>query len=132
MRISDWSSDVCSSDLVLTVTPAPLTVAANDLNRIYDGTAFAGNGVSYSGFVGGQDASVLGGSLIYGGSAQGAVDAGSYTIEVSGLSSGNYAIRSEEHTSELQSLMRISYAVFCLKKKNENPQAHHSILHIYA
>src|SRR3546814_5855095 len=32
------------------------------------------------------------------------------------------AIRSEEHTSELQSLMRISYAVFCLKKKNKNTQ----------
>src|SRR3546814_6638489 len=31
--------------------------------------------------------------------------------------------RSEEHTSELQSLMRISYAVFCLKKKNENKKA---------
>src|SRR3546814_8087776 len=31
-------------------------------------------------------------------------------------------IRSEEHTSELQSLMRISYAVFCLKKKNTNKQ----------
>src|SRR3546814_6195669 len=30
--------------------------------------------------------------------------------------------RSEEHTSELQSLMRISYAVFCLKKKNNNTQ----------
>src|SRR3546814_9814816 len=30
--------------------------------------------------------------------------------------------RSEEHTSELQSLMRISYAVFCLKKKNQNQQ----------
>src|SRR3546814_3279689 len=30
--------------------------------------------------------------------------------------------RSEEHTSELQSLMRISYAVFCLKKKNDNEQ----------
>src|SRR3546814_1325163 len=30
-------------------------------------------------------------------------------------------IRSEEHTSELQSLMRISYAVFCLKKKNKQP-----------
>src|SRR3546814_9555474 len=29
-------------------------------------------------------------------------------------------LRSEEHTSELQSLMRISYAVFCLKKKNNN------------
>src|SRR3546814_4652163 len=37
------------------------------------------------------------------------------------------ALRSEEHTSELQSLMRISYAVFCLKKKNEatTPQHHH-------
>src|SRR3546814_6994637 len=32
-----------------------------------------------------------------------------------------FAIRSEEHTSELQSLMRISYAVFCLKKKNITP-----------
>src|SRR3546814_4052837 len=31
----------------------------------------------------------------------------------------SHAIRSEEHTSELQSLMRISYAVFCLKKKNK-------------
>src|SRR3546814_4678720 len=31
-----------------------------------------------------------------------------------------YRWRSEEHTSELQSLMRISYAVFCLKKKNRN------------
>src|SRR3546814_6571000 len=32
--------------------------------------------------------------------------------------------RSEEHTSELQSLMRISYAVFCLKKKKKNNQSH--------
>src|SRR3546814_3640469 len=32
------------------------------------------------------------------------------------------ALRSEEHTSELQSLMRISYAVFCLKKKNDNKE----------
>src|SRR3546814_5272596 len=31
---------------------------------------------------------------------------------------GRIAVRSEEHTSELQSLMRLSYAVFCLKKKN--------------
>src|SRR3546814_4012855 len=38
--------------------------------------------------------------------------------------------RSEEHTSELQSLMRISYAVFCLKKKNNlNLQYHHRLLH---
>src|SRR3546814_1850534 len=33
---------------------------------------------------------------------------------------GGYLVRSEEHTSELQSLMRNSYAVFCLKKKNED------------
>src|SRR3546814_11416758 len=33
-----------------------------------------------------------------------------------------HAFRSEEHTSELQSLMRISYAVFCLKKKKKRPQ----------
>src|SRR3546814_3821512 len=35
---------------------------------------------------------------------------------------GAAVVRSEEHTSELQSLMRISYAVFCLKKKNPNNQ----------
>src|SRR3546814_8765052 len=35
-----------------------------------------------------------------------------------------HAIRSEEHTSELQSLMRISYAVFCLKNKNTHKQHH--------
>src|SRR3546814_5929317 len=36
-----------------------------------------------------------------------------------------YALRSEEHTSELQSLMRISYAVFCLKKKKQRPKQHY-------
>src|SRR3546814_3127203 len=34
----------------------------------------------------------------------------------------NPCLRSEEHTSELQSLMRISYAVLCLKKKNKSPR----------
>src|SRR3546814_3465603 len=37
-------------------------------------------------------------------------------------------VRSEEHTSELQSLMRISYAVFCLKKKKKTRPSHHSFL----
>src|SRR3546814_6496258 len=36
---------------------------------------------------------------------------------------GDRQVRSEEHTSELQSLMRISYAVFCLKKKKKNDRA---------
>src|SRR3546814_5161634 len=40
-------------------------------------------------------------------------------------------LRSEEHTSELQSLMRISYAVFCLKKKKPNNPIHQYILKIY-
>src|SRR3546814_5674024 len=39
-----------------------------------------------------------------------------------------YSLRSEEHTSELQSLMRISYAVFCLKNKKNNHNKRH-ILH---
>src|SRR3546814_4103280 len=42
-------------------------------------------------------------------------------------SSSSPMIRSEEHTSELQSLMRISYAVFCLKKKRN--KSHHHIIH---
>src|SRR3546814_5160543 len=37
--------------------------------------------------------------------------------------------RSEEHTSELQSLMRISYAVFCLKKKNHTTPKHYKTIH---
>src|SRR3546814_2103995 len=41
------------------------------------------------------------------------------TASVAALGAGYSPTRSEEHTSELQSLMRISYAVFCLKKKNK-------------
>src|SRR3546814_8344471 len=41
---------------------------------------------------------------------------------VTGIENDMALIRSEEHTSELQSLMRVSYAVFCLKKKNNNHQ----------
>src|SRR3546814_8943319 len=48
-----------------------------------------------------------------------------YGFESNSLSS--FAIlRSEEHTSELQSLMRISYAVFCLNKKKQKKQTNHS------
>src|SRR3546814_7805704 len=52
----------------------------------------------------------------------GPVDAGSADIVVEILRAGNAVTRSEEHTSELQSLMRISYAVFCLKKKKHLKQ----------
>src|SRR3546814_1530985 len=44
-------------------------------------------------------------------------------------SAATVAKRSEEHTSELQSLMRISYAVFCLKKKKQHPHKTHANTH---
>src|SRR3546814_5172489 len=45
---------------------------------------------------------------------------GAYSARACSLGHARWAKRSEEHTSELQSLMRISYAVFCLKKKKKN------------
>jgi filamentous hemagglutinin family protein len=81
------------ADGSLTVNPAALTITANGFSKIYDGLAYSGgNGVGYSGLVNGEGVGVLGGSLGYGGSAQGAVNAGSYAITPSGLTSSNYAI----------------------------------------
>lgn len=78
---------------ILTVAPAPLTVTAGNAAKTYDGIPYSGgNGASYSGFVNGQTASALGGVLAFGGTSQGAVNAGSYTIVPSGLASGNYSI----------------------------------------
>src|SRR3546814_8352240 len=52
---------------------------------------------------------------------QGADDAGDGAEDTGLLAAwGQRRVRSEEHTSELQSLMRISYAVFCLKKNNQH------------
>src|SRR3546814_1272147 len=48
------------------------------------------------------------------------IDEDGRDVEPGSGTAGRLAVRSEEHTSELQSLMRISYAVFCLKKKNKN------------
>ena len=77
----------------LTVNKAALTVTANNDSKTFDGNAYSGgNGVSYSGFVNSETASVLSGSLSYGGTSQGAVNAGTYAITVSGLTSGNYDI----------------------------------------
>ena len=79
----------------LLITPAHLTVTANDQTRTYDGTAFSGgNGVTYAGFVNGENPGVLGGTLGYGGDSQGArnVRNGGYAITPEGYSSNNYAI----------------------------------------
>jgi hypothetical protein len=51
-----------------------------------------GNGVTYNGFVNGQNSSVLSGSLAFGGNSQGAMNVGTYAIIPSGQTSSNYAI----------------------------------------
>ena len=93
---SGFSSDnyaITYVDGTLNIGKAALTVTANNAHKTYDGLAWSGgNGVSYSGFVNGEDPSVLGGTLTYGGTSQGATHAGSYGLGASGYSSGNYAI----------------------------------------
>jgi hypothetical protein len=75
------------------ITRAGLTVTASGDSRTYNGTVYSGGaGVTYSAFANGESASVLGGTLIYGGTSQTARNAGSYTIAASGLTSGNYTI----------------------------------------
>ena len=82
-----------------TITPAPLTITANNASLIYNAQAYSGvNGVTYNGFVDGQTAAVLGGALTYGGSSQGALNVGSYTLTPGGLASGNYAITYDSGT----------------------------------
>ncbi|MGJ1385487.1 MBG domain-containing protein [Sphingobacterium spiritivorum] len=74
------------------VTKKLLTVTANDFSKTYDGIAYSGgNGVSYSGFALGEGPSVLDGALEYGGSAQGAINTGNYSITPSGLTATNYS-----------------------------------------
>ena len=75
----------------LTIDRAALTISAN-ASKTYDGLAFSGGSVAYSGFMNGETASVLLGTLSYGGTAQGAVNAGRYSLTASGLSSANYVI----------------------------------------
>ena len=75
------------------ITPVPLNITANGDSKIYNGAAYSGgNGVTYTSFVGGESAADLGGALSYGGSSQGAVNVGAYTITPGGQSSTNYAI----------------------------------------
>src|SRR3546814_3543263 len=107
MRISDWSSDVCSSDLRL--------YGEKDVRRLR--------------FI--MRARALGFTIEEIRGLLTLVDGGTQTcVEVKARTELHLADvrakiadlrrRSEEHTSELQSLMRISYAVLCLKKKKQN------------
>src|SRR3546814_7984616 len=99
MRISDWSSDVCSSDL---------------LNRKYGDAVQPATGPIRADLLGNMWAQEWG--KIYDVVAPpGSGDLGYDVTDL--LVANKYDPRSEEHTSELQSLMRISSAVFCLKKQ---------------
>src|SRR3546814_5239356 len=114
MRISDWSSDVCSSDLKDVIFDIDVEGGLR-LKRKYPDFALAI-------FVQPPSLAALKERL---------ADRGTDTPEKleerirKASKELSYApffdvVRSEEHTSELQSLMRISYAVFCLKKKTKN------------
>src|SRR3546814_3169982 len=104
MRISDWSSDVCSSDLKIVGEPR-----AEQRQRMAEG----GAAVIFVGVARHAEVGVIAILL-----APACVIAGGEDMAVRRRTEPRVLIRSGEHTSELQSLMRISYAVFCLKKKN--------------
>src|SRR3546814_9161692 len=100
MRISDWSSDVCSSDLIRSISDqARIDEVFMQVVNVFDHPALFGAG----------DTHVINHRQVLDVLAQ---------ADPTGVRTHLQTIlRSEEHTSELQSLMRISYAVFCLKKK---------------
>src|SRR3546814_2855441 len=119
MRISDWSSDVCSSDLLdKTVTGGWIALLQHHFFTAWipQKDQAARFGLTTSGQVHGIHA--MGPSFTLAPGAKAVTNARLWVGPklVSQLAAQD--VRSEEHTSELQSLMRISYAVFCLKKKN--------------
>src|SRR3546814_10581802 len=126
MRISYWSSDVCSSDLIdagdalsLVATTAsggalPSWLTFDALTRTFSGVP-TNNDVGLQAIkVTATDKAGATTSDIFNLTVANANDAPQLVNAVADLS----IQRSEEHTSELQSLMRISYAVFCLKQQH--------------
>src|SRR3546814_5509575 len=116
MRISDWSSDVCSSDLHLHEGDKVTDRYADDATS----TRWQQARMDVDGHgTGCTLASAIAANLCLGRTPVDACAAAIGYVHdalVRGYAPG-CGDRSEEHTSELQSLMRISYAVFCLKKK---------------
>src|SRR3546814_9676958 len=119
MRISDWSSDVCSSDLSYEgrTTIAAEAARAGGVKSERAGPVSVAELVDMAGRIeitpeGKADVRArLPGQIVWmTGQLGQAVRKGQALLRVE-------SSRSEEHTSELQSLMRHSYAVFCLKKK---------------
>src|SRR3546814_2079821 len=117
MRISDWSSDVCSSDLE--GAGLVLIDVHRELRSVVE-----------------SDRADLRDALVARRHAQELVARAEQlfvphvgVVHQPQVEAGRIAERSEEHTSELQSLMRISYAVFCLKKKTKFIISTHDTTH---
>src|SRR3546814_2945116 len=113
MRISDWSSDVCSSDVGFFRLATTPTQGHTRRNASFEGLTSLLGGY-------GSSRSKLAGQVLPLGLRP--VHHPVLCHCLLGRGSGAQSnmggrVRSEEHTFELQSLMRISYAVFCLKKK---------------
>src|SRR3546814_4135421 len=122
MRMSDWSSDVCSSDLDFTGRAFGRIKTFNqELRLSLDTDRFRGLiGANYD-YANVDDRHQY---RIFDASAS--TPFPDLPPISAAISQALQKTRSEEHTSELQSLMRISYAVFCLKqKKYYTPQHHH-------
>src|SRR3546814_7400270 len=107
MRISDWSSDVCSSDLPRRGQGRAVVAAAGGQSR-------GRRGLTACGAV----AAARRRRDLAGEAGRDCAARPPATVARRGIDRPAQA-RSEEHTSELQSLMRISYAVFSLKKQNK-------------
>src|SRR3546814_6493933 len=112
MRISDWSSDVCSSDL-----EACAPANAPDIHPHCPRGDACAHASARELFLQQAIQSIRIGLALR--RTHGLGDEEAEQLVLAGAIFGELAgiLRSEEHTSELQSLMRISYAVFCLKKK---------------
>src|SRR3546814_1533410 len=128
MRISDWSSDVCSSDLFNYIRGFESVLYVDGLKRNYGFVYMPRPEIATL-----ERVEVLVGpaSVLYGaGSSGGLTNMQSKRpqFDFGGSASVSYGTRSEEHTSELQSLMRISYAVFCLKKKKQRENKKHTMI----
>src|SRR3546814_8226882 len=121
MRISDWSSDVCSSDLLddMAAVQRASGALAADLGQAVPRISRTEAGTLAPAFWShreGESLPVL--QFVRGGwDNLGDLPRPSLQKVEYWVRQGRLERRSEEHTSELQSLMRISYAVFCLKKK---------------
>src|SRR3546814_4427758 len=122
MRMSDWSSDVCSSDLITPGgRPGPLLASADMLIATIKGRG--GHAAMPHDCVDPIPVACEIVTALQTFIARQVPVADPAVLTIAKIEAG----KSEEHTSELQSLMRISYAVFCLKKKKKTKDKEQNI-----